>query len=118
MNKWLKEVTLALADALEKSEDGDIPLQNIYMLAPVLYSDKFKLNNEELLQEMIEVNDKQVSVDWSLDEKSKKQYKFHFISSYLYCFVVAGQYDEFKYDQIMEYICTEMDVFTNDYGIG
>ncbi len=116
MNKWLKEVKMTLADALEKSENASIPLQNLYKLAPILYSEQHNSRNEELLQEMIGANDHQVEKDWSYDEKSKDQYKFHFVSSYLYCFVVAEKFDEFKYDRIMEYVCSKMDLFTADYG--
>ncbi len=115
MNKYLNEVKQSLADACEKANDGSMPLQNLYMIAPILYMDKHNSNNEELLQEMIEANDEQVTRDWSLDDRSKEQYKFHYVSSYLYCFVVTGKFDEFKYDQIMEYVCSKMDLFTDDY---
>jgi len=115
MNNWLEIATSSLADALEKTEDGEVPLQNLYMLAPILYSEKQNIKNEALIQEMTEANDQQVTSDWSLDERSKKQYKFHYVSSYLYCYVVAGKIDEMKYDRIMEYVCGEMDLFTDDY---
>ena len=115
MNNWLEIATSSLADALEKAEGGDVPLQNLYMLAPILYSEKQNTKNEVLIQEMIEANDQQVAADWSLDENSKNQYKFHYVSSYLYCYVVAGKIDEMKYDRIMEYVCGEMDLFTDDY---
>ena len=115
MNNWLEIATSSLADALEKTEGEDIPLQNLYMLAPILYSEKQNTKNEALIQAMIEVNDQQVTSDWSLDENSKKQYKFHYVSSFLYCYVVAGKIDIMKYDRIMEYVCSEMDLFTDDY---
>lgn len=116
MNKWLQEAKLLLADVLEKAEDGAIPPQNLYMLAPILYSEKSNAGNEELIEEMIEVNDEQVARDWALDENKKYQYRFYYISSYLYCFVVTGIIDEMKYDKIMEYVCSEIDLFTDDYG--
>ncbi len=115
MNKWLNEVRQSLDDAHKKAEDGSISLQNLYMIAPILYMDKHNSNNEQLLQEMIDANDKQVASDWSLDDRSKEQYKFHYVSSYLYCFVIAGKFDDFKYDQIMDHVCSKMDLFTNDY---
>jgi len=115
VDKWLNEVKQSLADAHEKAKNGSIPLQILYMIAPILYLEKHKSNNEQLLQEMIDTNDKQVTRDWSLDERSKEQYKFHYVSSYLYCFVMAGKFDDFKYDLIMEYVCSKMDLFTNDY---
>jgi hypothetical protein len=116
VNKWLEEVKESLADALDKAERGDIPQQNIYMLAPIFYSEKHNIKNEALIQEMINANDEQVASDWALDKKSKFQYKFHYVSSYLYCFVVAGKIDELKYDQIMDYVNGELDLFAEDYG--
>ncbi len=87
-------------------------MQNLYMLAPIIYSEREKTNNESLIQEMIVANDRQVKEDWSHDENSKNQYKFHFVSSYLYCYVVSGKIDEFKYDEIMEYVNSKMNLFT------
>lgn len=117
MDKWLIIAQQSLADALEKASDGSIPLENLYMLAPLMYSEAYKTRNESLIQKMIDATTDQVAEDWSHDEKSREQYKFHFVSSYLYCFVVAGKFDDFEYDQIMEYVCCNMDLFTDDYGI-
>ncbi|MEH6544206.1 MAG: hypothetical protein V7721_09705 [Porticoccaceae bacterium] len=115
MNNWLEIAKSSLADALKKAKDGGLPLQNLYMLAPVLYSEKQNAKNEDLIQEMIEANDQKVVADWSVDKDSKNQYKFHYVSSYLYCYVVAGKIDEMKYDRIMEYVCGEMELFIDDY---
>lgn len=59
---------------------------------------------------MIDANDQQVAEYWSHDEKSKDQYKFHYVSSYLFCFVVAEKIDDFKYDEVMGYVNSEMDL--------
>ena len=117
MKKWLKETEESLSEAVAASKNGAIPLQNLYMLAPIIYSERQKTENELLIQEMIEANDQQVEKEWSLDEKSKDQYKFHFVSSYLFCFVISGKIDEFKYDEIMEYVNSQIDLFTDDYDI-
>lgn len=117
MKKWLKEIEESLSKAVDASKNGTIPLQNLYMLAPIIYSERHKTKDELLIQEMIEANDQQVAKEWALDEKSKDQYKFHFVSSYLFCFVVSGKIDEFKYDEVMEYVNKQMDLFTDDYGI-
>ncbi len=113
MKKWLIEVEESLSKALDVSRYGTIPLQNLYMLATIIYSERQETNNESLIQEMIEANDRQVKEDWSHDDKSKDQYVFHFVSSYLYCFVVAGKIDEFKYDEIMDYVNSNMNLFTD-----
>lgn len=65
---------------------------------------------------MVKETERMVQQDLFYDKKSKDQYKFHYISSYLYCFVVAGKIDDFKYDEIMEYVTGEIDIFTRDYG--
>jgi len=114
MKKWHKESEESLSFALNAAKDGSISLQDLYILAPIIYSERQKTQNEALIQEMINANEKQVKTDWSFDEKSKDQYKFHYVSSYLFCFVVAGKIDEFKYDEIMDYVNKKMDLFTDD----
>lgn len=38
MKQWLNEAEESLAKALDISKDGSAQLQNIYMLAPIIYS--------------------------------------------------------------------------------
>jgi len=113
MNKWLTECQEALSKALDIASDGSVPVYNLYILAPIIYAERQKTNNDALFQEMAKANDEQVKRDWSVDEDSKKHAKFHFVSSYLYCFVVADKIDEFKYDDIMEFVNFNMDLFNN-----
>lgn len=115
MKEWLDETLASLKRALEIVENGDVLQQNMFMLAPHIYLQNRHMNNDALFQEMCDANEKQVEYEWSVDETSKAQYKFHFVSSYLYCFVVAGKVDEMKYDRIMEFVCSKMDLFTDDY---
>jgi len=115
MGKWVEDAKESLAEALETAEKGGVPKQNLYMLAPLLYSSRQNTNNQALIKEMTQANEEQVARDWSYDENSKRQYKFHYVSSYLYCFVVAGKISELKYDDIMESACNEMELFTKDY---
>ena len=117
MNEWLDRTSASLKAALDAAKEGDIPQHNIYMLAPLIYSKMHHMNNDALLQEMMEANDEQVQSDWAVNKESKFQYKFHYVSSYLYCFVVAGKLDELKYDQIMEYVNSKMALFTETYEI-
>lgn len=116
MKNWLKESEESLAEAIKATEDGSIPLYNMYMLAPIIYSKRNKTDDSSLIQEMIEANDEQVKGEWEVDVKSKEQYKFHFVSSYLYCFVVASKIDKFKYDKVMEYVAEKIDLFEDDYN--
>lgn len=116
MDKWLKYAENSLAEAIKAAKVSSVSNQNLYKLAPILYSEQFKTKNSQLIQEMSDTTDEMVKEDWSHDRKSKDQYRFHYVSSYLYCFVVAGKFDEMKYDRIMEYVCTRMGLFTDDYG--
>jgi len=117
MKEWLDETSASLKQALEIVESGEVPQQNMFMLAPIIYSQKHHMNNDALFQEMCDANEAQVEYEWSVDEKSKAQYKFHYVSSYLNCFVMAGKMDEMKYDRIMEFVCSEVALFTDDYDI-
>jgi len=116
MKEWLNRAQFSLSEALSAKERGDIPLENLYMLAPLVYSKIQHMNDDVLLQEMMAAIDKRVKYDWSIDEDSKNQYRFHYVSSYLYCFVVAGKIDEMKYDRIMEYVNSGMELFSENYG--
>ena len=96
MKKWLKEAEISLAEAIEAARIGEIPAQNLYMIAPLIYSKRNNIKNDALVQEMLDQNDEQVQRDWACDERSKDQYKFHYVASYLFCFVVAGKIGEAK----------------------
>jgi len=116
MKKWLTESEESLSEALKLISESGGPPENMYMLAPIIYAKRQNMNNEALLKRMITETEKLVSQDFSIDPESKHQYKFHFVSSYLYCFYVAGRIDEFQFDKIMEYVNERMSLFSEDYG--
>jgi len=113
MKKWLIESEESLCKAMEVLTSGEIPKENLYKLAPLFYSEKQKTHNESLIQEMCDLNDQQIEHDCSCDPDSIKRYKFNYVSSYLYCYVVAGKIDDFKYDNVMDYISSNMDLFSD-----
>lgn len=117
MKKWLEEAEGSLAEAMEAAKVGEISAHNLYTIAPVIYSKRNNMSNDALVQEMVGENEEQVQRDWACDERSKDQYKFHYVASYLFCFVVAGKIEERRYDEIMEYVTSKMDLFTDDYGL-
>jgi len=45
MDKWLKEAEESLSEALNASKARAIPLHNLYMLAPIIYSERKKTKN-------------------------------------------------------------------------
>lgn len=117
MEKWLNEVSRSLDEAIEAASREGVRLQKLYRLAPVLFARKHRINNDELIQEMIDEADAQVAEDASYDESSWDQYKFHYVSSYLFCFVITGELQELEYDRVMQYVNERMDLFSDDYGI-
>jgi len=118
MKEWLERAEASLAMAMKAVDvEGGVPRESMYMLAPLFYSKINHINNDNLIQEMGAVNKEQFERDCSHDENSRHQYKFHYVSSFLYCYVVAGKIDEKKYDRIMEYLNDEMDLFQDGYGV-
>ncbi|MDH5544989.1 MAG: hypothetical protein OEZ43_05315 [Gammaproteobacteria bacterium] len=111
MKHWLEASEEALKRALEIAREKSFSLEDIYLLAPLLYAERYDLNDVSLLQKMGELNQEQYETDVSLDEESRGYYKFHLVSSFLYCYVVHEKIDEFKYDEVMEYVNANMDLF-------
>lgn len=116
MNKWLQDARDSLAEAEAVCERGEVPLENMYMLAPIIYSERNNTRNESLLSQISEETDEMVQSDWACDPQSREQYRFHFVSSYLFGYVVHGKIPELKYDEIMAYVTNRMDLFTDDYN--
>jgi len=114
MEKWLREANDSLLIALEIATRGDVDLQNLYMLAPVVYSIKQNMNNEAMIDEMNDLVEEQVAEDCAHDANSILQHRFHYVYSYISCFVVAGKLDEMKFDRIMEYINKNMTLFITE----
>ncbi|WP_338454202.1 hypothetical protein [uncultured Alteromonas sp.] len=49
MKEWLKKVENALSKALKSVDSSDeIPRENMYMLAPIIYSQVHNMNNGQL----------------------------------------------------------------------
>lgn len=118
MKKWLDEVSTSLDEAIKTAEREDIPLQSLYRLAPALFALKHGIQDEELIQQMLDEADARVTEDASYDERSWDQYRFHYVSSYLFCYVVIEELKELEYDRIFEYVNERMNLFSDDYGIG
>jgi len=111
MDEWLQETEESLLSAITAVSSGEIPKENMYKLAPLFFAERQNIKRVSLLEEMSEANEQQVQTDCSFDPNSIKQYKFNYVSSYLFCFVVAGKIDEFKYDEIMEHVNQKIDLF-------
>lgn len=55
--------------------------------------------------------EEQVKMDWYFDTQSKQHFRFHFVSAYILCFLVAGKLTQQEYDHVMSYINKEMTLF-------
>ena len=115
MNKWLDRVQNSLDKALVAVETG-VPRENMYMLAPIFYSEERNMNNDQLIREMNDQIETQFKQNCSVDPESRYQYKFHYVAAYLSCYEIAGKIDEMKYDRIMEYVNDRINLFGDDYG--
>ncbi len=113
MNKWLREIHMVLEDAQSAIDSEESPSENLYMLAPLFYSKHHNINNQRLLDEMSKSIDELVKSDWLCDEQLRENYRFQFVSAYLFCFVVADKLSEIMYEQIIDFISSELDLFGN-----
>jgi len=111
MDDWLEEVRESLLNAMDALDSGEIPKEKMYRLAPLFFARRQNINKVGLIEEMSTANEQQIEADCSIDQESIKPYKFNYVSCYLFCFVVAGKIDEFKYDEIMEYVNQKLDLF-------
>lgn len=114
MKEWFNRVEKSLARGLAAVENG-VPAENMYMLAVGFYSEEKHMNNDQLFKEIADRNEEQFKNNCRVDPQSKYQFKFHYVASYLSCYVTAGKIDEMKYDRIMDYVCERLDLFSDDY---
>ena len=110
---WLKEIEKAI-DVGHKIafEEGRLA-ECFYQYAQPIMMENRGITNKKIESEIKEFIEDLVRHDWDADPESRKQYIFHFVSSYLYAHVPSGYIDEMEADRIMEYINETMDLFTN-----
>lgn len=113
MNEWLKEAKEALATALSVTDDSQPADISLYRLAPEIFANKHQELNGTSLQDMRAANEEQIKQDCLTDSTAIEHYRFNFVSSYLYCFVLSKMIDRFKYDEVMEYVNDHMDLFAD-----
>ena len=110
---WVKEIEKAIdaghSQAFKDSADPDY----FYRYAPPIMMKNRGIKSESVSEEIYEFIESLVDQDWSIDPNSRKQYVFHFVSSYLYAHVPAGYLEEMEADRIMDYINDNMDLLIN-----
>ena len=108
---WLKESLKALNAAEKRAikEEGEIEF--LYKYAVEYIIKNRGITDSEIIEEMKEFIQAQIDQDWGCDPESKKQYKFHFVSSYIYGHVPAELIEEMPADRIMEYVNESTNLF-------
>ncbi len=111
MRKWLTEVNEVMREALSLVSSGELTHVSMYKLAPRMYAIRYNVRSDLMFKRMLHEVDEQVKIEWYSDAESKQQFRFHFVSSYLLCFLVDGKVTRKEYDQVMNYINKELDLF-------
>ncbi|XOV77527.1 MAG: hypothetical protein ACFHVJ_11250 [Aestuariibacter sp.] len=86
-------------------------LSNLYKLAPEIVARKRRIKSKKTIQKIIAMAELRVQEDWNLDPDSRKQYAFHFVSSYVYCHVDSGLMTELEGDRLMDIVVGGLDIF-------
>ena len=113
MNDWLKEAKEALEKALSGADLSEQSTLGLYRLAPKIFVDKHEEINGTSLQVMQDANEEQIKQDCLTDSTAIEHYRFNFVASYLYCFVLSKMIDNTKYEEVMEYVNENMDLFAD-----
>ncbi|MDV5061854.1 hypothetical protein [Vibrio diabolicus] len=111
MDKWLTELNEVMEEALDLVSSGELKHVSMYKLAPRLYVNRYNVRSDLMLKRILDEVDEQIKTEWYSDPSSKQQFKFHFVSAYLLCFLVDGKVTSKEYDQVMNYLNKEMDLF-------
>ncbi|ANQ21063.1 hypothetical protein BA893_05060 [Vibrio natriegens] len=111
MDKWLTELNEVMEEALDLVSSGELKHVSMYKLAPRLYVNRYNVRSDLMLKRILDEVDEQIKTEWYSDPSSKQQFKFHFVSAYLLCFLVDGKVTCKEYDQVMNYLNKEMDLF-------
>lgn len=108
---WLKECQKALSVAEKKAKTEYIDIHYLYRITPDLVIKERKVTNSDTIAEIKEYIEDAVKSDWELDGRSKNNYKFHFVWSYIYSHDPADMVDEMDADRVMEYVNENMRLF-------
>ena len=73
------------------------------------------ISDQSTIDEIIERIDADIRYCTEVDPDSILNYKFNFVSSYLYGHVAAGILEEMAVDKIMDYINQNIDLFHPNY---
>jgi len=105
--EWLAEVKEAYEAALNEFERGELDVlekEALYLVAPLFAAKNCEIEDEEIIDEMCEHTQENAEQDFSIDEDSTGEFKFHFVIAYIHSHVPVGLVSEMEADRIMEYV--------------
>ncbi len=108
---WLKEIQKALSAAEKKGKRESIEIEYLYRYALDFVVKNRRITNRDSIEEIKKDIEDRVESDWGCEDESRRHYKFHFVSSYIFAHIPAGLLEEMWGDRVMEYINRNMDLF-------
>ena len=111
---WLKECQKAYDRAVERTLKEDRNIEDVFEYAASLAAESRKITDLRWIDEMRGFVEDMVQHDYSLDTGSRKSYKFHFVSGYIFSHVAAEILDEMEADKVLHYVNDNWDLFTPD----
>lgn len=108
---WLKESLKALESAEKRSKKEATDLELLYLYALEYIVKNRGIRDSETIEDIKEHIQSLVDQDCGVDPNSKRQYKFHFVSSYVHGHVAAGLIDEIPADNVLDYVNHNTNLF-------
>lgn len=111
---WLKESLKALESAERRAKREATDIEFLYQYAVEHIVKNRGISDSETIEDIKEYIQSLVDQDCRVDSNSKRQYKFHFVSSYIYGHVPTGLIDDIPADRVMEYVNDNTNLFIGD----
>ena len=112
---WKKEIEKALASAEKQAKREKLELEYLYKYAVDYIVKNREISDEYKVQEISEEIERDIQYSREVGPDSTLNYKFGFVSSYLYGHVPACIIEETAVDKIMDYVNKNMDLFHPSY---
>lgn len=112
---WKREIEKALSSAQKRSKEESAELECLYKYSAEYVSRARSITDKAVVEEMLQAMERDVQYNWGVDPDSKLNYKFTFVSSYLYAHVTAGIIGEREIEKVMDYLNENMELFHSRY---
>jgi len=112
---WLREIKEALASAEIRAVNDSIEIQFLYRYTPQMVADKRGITDTKTIDHIHKEVEKDIKQQWSLDDRFVGDYKFYFVSSYIFCHVLAELIEDIPSDRVMDYVNKNIDLFDQSF---